>query len=194
MNTKLQNPFTLVGVAALSLLMATTALAAPENASVKQMGASSLVYRGPELNVALGYRYARAAIGSKWLLLDTELTATANVVTLPRQDIAVETPSGEIVPMATQDQFARDYGTMRASISAANIASQPLNYLVPQRPRRLRYFARPGFQLAFSTMWINPNWNYFGRLYFELPGGVQPGQYALLIHLPKETVRIPFTL
>jgi hypothetical protein len=194
MKTQWHDPIALFGVAALSLLMGTTALAAPARGSVKQMGASSLVYRGPRLQVALGYRYAKTAIGSRWLFLDAEMTATRSTVEIPRKDIAVETPGGEVVPMATQRAFANAYGAMRANIAAANVASQPINYLVPQRPRRLRYFARPGYRLAFSRQWLNPEWNYFGRLYFEVPGGVQHGGYALLIRLPKETVRIPFTL
>ena len=101
---------------------------------------------------------------------------------------------GGRTPSRTGIGYAEPADRARFCQRAANVASQPINYLVPQRPRRLRYFARPGYRLAFSRQWLNPEWNYFGRLYFEVPGGVQHGGYALLIRLPKETVRIPFTL
>jgi hypothetical protein len=33
-----------------------------------------------------------------------------------------------------------------------------------------------------------------GRLFFKVPGGVQPGRYVLGVDLEETAVRIPFTL
>jgi hypothetical protein len=166
----------------------------PRPVEIRQVGRTAVVYRGSTIDVALSYRFATTAIGDRWLLLDTAMTSPGDVVAVPRGAISVRTPSGEVVPLATQVAFEKDYGGLLSTIRRADIAREPLNYFVPHRFRRLDYFAVPGRGLAFDTVWLDEWHNAYGRLYFKLPNGVQKGQYELLIDLPKEHVAIPFTL
>ncbi len=182
-------------VVALGLLTGSTAIARPSRTTeVKQVGESATVYRGPDLNVELGYRFAKANPGAHWLILDVGMNAEQNDVAVSRGEIAVRTPAGEIVPLASQEAFGAAYPKLAATIQRANIAGQPLGYLTPQAPRRLEYFTEPGRGLAYPTVWLDDFHNTYGRLYFQIPDGVQPGAYQLLINLPDHQVVIPFTL
>jgi hypothetical protein len=152
------------------------------------------VYRGPNIEVALSYRFARANLGEKWLFLDTAIKATDNPVEVPRTAIAVRTPQGELIHLASQAAFANQYGSLQSDIMRANVNREPLNYLVPRRFHRLGFFARPGYALAFPVAWLDYWFTDYGRLYFELPNGVQRGNYQLVIDLPNSEVVIPFAL
>jgi len=55
-------------------------------------------------------------------------------------------------------------------------------------------FSEPGRRLAFDSVWLDEWHSTSGRLYFDLPGGITKGDYALLITLPDSRVTIPFTI
>ncbi|MGE5236769.1 MAG: hypothetical protein ACM3O7_10505 [Acidobacteriota bacterium] len=195
MKTNLTRRVAVAAVLAASMAMGGTAWAGKRSeVELRQVGKTAIVYRGPRLDVALSYRFARVDLGSRWLLLDVAMTAPADIVEVPRTAIAVRTPSGDIVPLATQAAFGKDYPALSGTIMRANVAREPLNYFTPHRFARLEYFARPGYGLAFDTMWLDGWHNAYGRLFFKLPGGVQRGHYDLLINLPNDHVMIPFTL
>jgi len=184
-----------VALAALGLLIGATAWARQDaTAELKQVGETSIVYRGPELEMAMSYRFAKAYPGEPWLLLDVLMKAAGEPVEVKRGEVSVRIPDGRVIPLATQEEFATAYGALRPAIMRANVAAQPLDYLTPHRARRLEFFANPGQGLAFSTAWLNDQWEDVGRLYFDVPGGVQKGQYELRIQLLESLVTIPFTV
>lgn len=184
-----------VGAAAVALLAANVAMADVQlSQELRQVGATAIVYKGPQVDVVLSYRFAKLNPEGGWLLLDTAMTAAKGPVELPRTAFSVRTPSGAIVPLATQQALAKDYSELAAPIARANATREPMGYLIPQWPRRLRYFAerRPG--LVFSSEWLDEWHNSYGRLFFQIPGGIQRGNYELLINLPESHVAIPFTI
>ncbi|MDD5563073.1 MAG: hypothetical protein PHQ91_05130 [Thermoanaerobaculaceae bacterium] len=188
--------FSVLGaVAGLSLVCdaavwATTA-PAPE---IRQVGATAVVYKGPQVDVALSYRFAKQNPTGRWLLLDTAMTAATQPIELSRTLIALRTPDGAVVPLATQQEFGNDYPQLAGTIARANATREPMSYLTPHRFRRIGYFAERGHGLSFPSTWLDQWHNNFGRLFFLLPDGVQKGSYELLIDLPKGRVAIPFTI
>ncbi len=195
MTRKLFGYSVLGAVAGLSLLCdaavwATTA-GAPE---LKQVGATVIVYKGPQVDVALSYRFAKLNPTGRWLLLDAGMTAAADTIEVPRTAIALRTPDGAVVPLATQEEFGKDYPQLAAMIARANTTREPLNYFIPHRYHRIGYFAERGHGLSFPSVWLDQRHNSFGRLFFQLPDGVRKGNYELLINLPKSQVAIPFTI
>ena len=161
---------------------------------LRQAGKTALVYRGPALDLALSYRYAKANLGKRWLFLDVAMTSPDGSVEVARNHVAVVTPDGQIVPLASQRQFADAYSTLIPSIAGANVAAEPLGYLTPHRPRWLGLFSAPGRTVVFPSVWVDEWHTIYGRLYFDLPDKVVPGQYALLITLKQGEVRVPFQL
>jgi len=56
------------------------------------------------------------------------------------------------------------------------------------------FFSPPGFFFHRDTIYPS-NFQYCtGPMVFRVPGGVQPGEWTLLIDLEESTVRLPFVL
>jgi hypothetical protein len=181
--------------AAFAALFGTTAMAETTSAAqLTQVGATAVLYRGPQIRVVISDRYARYNPEGGWLLLDTAMTATSDPVEIPRAAIAVRTPGGDVVPLATQAQFEKAYPKLASTVMQANVSREPLGYLIPARFRPLRLFAPRGIGIVWDSAWLDQFHNSYGRLYFRIPGGIHRGQYELLIHLPKHEVVIPFTV
>jgi hypothetical protein len=164
------------------------------SAELKQVGATAIVYQGPQVDVVLSYRFAKLNPGGGWLLLDTAMTAAEGPIEVPRGAFSVRTPTGEIVPLATQQALAKDYAVLAAPIARADFTREPMGYLIPRRTRHLRYFAERRPALVFPTEWLDEYHNSAGRLFFQIPGGVPRGAYELMIDLPGSHVSIPFTI
>jgi hypothetical protein len=161
---------------------------------LKRVGATALVYRGPAIELAMSTRFARANRGAPWLFLDVAMTASSRPVEIRRDAVAVLLPDGQTVPLASQEKFAIAFPDLVAPIARANVAAEPLGYLTARRPRRLDLFSAPGRHIVFPSVWLDEWHTTYGRLYFDVPGKVQPGTYALLINLPAGAVKIPFEI
>jgi hypothetical protein len=168
--------------------------AAPATVESRQVGATSVVYRGPVISVALSYKFTRLHPQGNWLFLDTVMTASGAPFDLLRTAIAVRTPSGDVVPLASQQQFVTAYPELGASIQEANAMLEPLAYLPPHPARSLGLFSEDGRNLAWPSVGLD-QWHLdLGRLYFQIPGGIQRGKYELLFALSDGEVAIPFTI
>jgi hypothetical protein len=183
-------------VAALGALTGTAAWAGTTGAAeISLAGATTVVYRGSRVQVAVSCRYARYHPEGKWLMLDTEMTAFGGPIQIPRTAIAVRTPSGEVVPLATQQEFEQGYPELASPIRQANFLREPLGYFLHEPFRKLHLFRVHGVGWVWPYVLLDPFHNCYGRLYFRLPAGVQKGRYELLIQVPRngEAV-IPFTV
>lgn len=183
-----------IGVAGAMLLAQRSFAYESSTPETRQVGATAVVYHGPAVNLALSYKSARVRPTGNWLFLDVVMSAARAPLELPRTAIAVRTPAGEVVPMATQQEFSRDYPLLAGALLGDRVAADPLGYLTPERPRRLDYFSGPAHHLVFASAWLDEWHNSFGRLFFELPAKVQPGRYELLMNLKEGQVTIPFTI
>jgi hypothetical protein len=181
---------------AAALLLAGCSSAVPTaTPGVEQVGATVLRYRGPELELALGYRFATVSLGEEWLILDVALTAApGKVVEVKRDHVFLLTPQGERLALARQEQFAAAYPQLQATLRRAALAADPLDYFNREMLCTLEFFAPPGEGLAFPTAHLDDRRVCRGSLFFFVPGGVQPGTWTLGIDLVESKVRIPFRL
>jgi hypothetical protein len=187
--------FALVGLAALALATAVPAsVKSTEVPVTKQVGKTVVVYKDARLDIVVSYRFAKQNPGGNWLLLDTFMTANRDPVAIKRAEVTLLTPDGTIIPLASQELFGSSYPGMAAAVARANAMREPLGYLPPQRVRRLSFFTEPGRGLAFPEVWLDQWHNTLGRLYFQIPGGVQPGTYQLRFTLKDEQAAVSFEL
>jgi hypothetical protein len=194
MNNRLAQPTAFLIVAGMILLLATTASAiVPKPEELRQVSPTAIVYKGPLIQLAMSYKFTKLNPKGDWLLLDTVLRATGAPVEVPRTAISVRTPTGTIVPLATQEAFAAEWHELGGMIQRADIAEEPLSYLLPYRYRPLRLFSRVP-AIVFSSAWLDERHDEFGRLYFQLPSGIQRGNYELLVNLKDGQVAVPFTI
>jgi len=164
---------------------------------VDQLGEYILRFTGPEIVSIVGYRNAANNVASDWLLLEMAFSSpNSQRAEFRREDVFVRTPKGDRIPLATQEEYAEDYGGLRSFISRADVVRDPMDYFPPSREECLVGFfsSPPGASVTFDRLSINDRRACQGRFFFKVPGGVQPGRWTLGIDLEESKVRIPFTI
>ncbi len=182
------------GAAGLGALFGAAARAQTPASHAVDAGATVAVYQGPRIQVAISDRFARYHPEGHWLLLDAEMSATGGPISIPRSEIAVRTPGGEVIPLATQQEFEEGYPALVSPIRQADFFKEDLGYFLPEQFRDLHLFRLHGVGWVWPAAVLDPSHNCYGRLFFHLPSGVQKGRYELLIRLPKDEVVIPFNV
>ena len=163
---------------------------------VDRLGEYLLEQKGPEVDAVLGYRFAASSISDQWLILELAITAPHGQATkIERSDIWVRTPDGTKIPLASQKDFGEAYRDLRATLKKADVVRDPMGYFPPSRTEcDLRFFTVPGEQVTYDEVTVDDRRACQGRLFFEIPGGIQPGKWMLGIDLEESEVRIPFQL
>jgi hypothetical protein len=145
---------------------------------------------------SLGYRYAQEQLGQEWMLLNVGITVRkpAPSYKLVRENLSLTTPDGKRIPLPTQ----KDY--QGANLMALNMRAQSINdsinYYPPDasQPCAIKFFAdsNSAFPLSFDQVELSWQRVCMGRLYFKVPGGVQPGQHFLNIKFANSELQVPF--
>ena len=163
---------------------------------VERLGAYILKQFGPELWTVLGYKFASSQLGDEWMILEVGLSSPAGQnAKVERENIFLRSPSGNTVPLPTQEVFNKAWGQLRPVIAKANIDRDPLEYFPPSRHEcAIQFFVAPGQGVSFDEVTVNDRRGCFGRLYFQVPGGIQSGRWVLGIDLEESEIRIPFDL
>jgi hypothetical protein len=166
-----------------------------EDPGVERLGRYILINKGPEAEVAIGYRHAENNLGSEWLLLEVAITSPARqIAEIRRENVSVRTPAGVTVPLATQQEFNEAYRSLLPFLKQADVARDPMDYWPPRKEKcAIQFFVAPGAAVSFDQVTVNDFRACEGRFFFEIPGGVQAGRYVLTIDLPESEIRIPFT-
>jgi hypothetical protein len=145
----------------------------------------------------LGYRAANNSLGEEWLLLEVGLTVRDGRpdYTLKREHLSLETPDGKTVPLASLEEYRK--ANLRALNQRAKVQTDSINYFPPEvhRACRIGFFTELD-QRAMS--WDQVDLSYqrgcVGRLFFNVPGGIQHGQYWLNVQFKETQVRVPFRI
>ena len=139
---------------------------------VDRVGRYILISKGPEAEVAVGYRHAENSLGSEWLLLEIAMTSPPGQnAKIERQNVSVRTPAGVSIPLATQEEFGQAYSKLRPFLTAANVARDPMDYWPPRKePCGIQFFVAPGNGIAFDEVSLNDYRACQGRFFFRVPG------------------------
>jgi hypothetical protein len=181
----------------LALALAGCSTATPtDTPGVDRVGQYILKQEGPELWAVLGYKFANTQLGDEWMILEIAVTSPqGQTATVTRDDIFVRTPAGNRLPVASQREFNQAWNALRPTISQANINRDPLEYFPPSRLEcALQFFVAPGEGVAFDEVTVNDRRGCVGRLFINVPGGIQSGRWVFGIDLPESEIRIPFDL
>lgn len=181
----------------LTALLAACSTSAPVAGAdgVRRAGQHVRVYEGDQLLAALGFRHAAGNTGSEWLLLDLALSTPGGAATtVKRGDLSVVSPAGARIALAEQADIAAGWSDLRGQVRRASVASDPLDYFTGREACSIQFFTEPTAGIAFNEVTVNHRRTCQGRLFFHVPGGVQPGQWSLRIELEEEEVEIPFLI
>jgi len=184
----------MIGVAV--TLVSCSSTTPTDTPGVERLGKSVLRQYGPELWTVLGYRFATSQIGEEWMILEVALSSPGGqVAKVTRENVFLRTPNGNRLPLLTQTEFNEAYGSLRSTIAKADIDRDPLEYFPPDRqPCDMQFFMTPGAGVSFDEVVMNSRRACYGRLFFSVPGGIQPGRWVFGIDLAESEIRIPFDL
>ena len=163
---------------------------------VERMGRYVLKQFGPELWTVLGYKFANSQISDEWMILEVGLSSpNGQTAKVTREDVFLRAPDGTNVSLMTQKKFNEAYSALRPVLARADIDRDPLDYFPPSRVDcAIRFFTTPGGGVSFDEVTVSDRRGCFGRLYFNVSGGIQAGRWVLGIDLPESEIRIPFEL
>ncbi len=118
---------------------------------------------------------------------------------ITRDQIKLVTPDNQVISLATQEEYLKGHGSLDAMDARANVESASVNYFPTgrTRPCRIGFFANPERQagaLAFDEVEVDDRSACMGRVYFQIPEGIQYGQYNFDVQFADSIVRVPFKI
>jgi hypothetical protein len=145
----------------------------------------------------LGYRLANNSLNEEWMLLEFGVTLREGVpeYNLKRDAISLDLPDGKKIPLASIQ--AHRSANLMSLRNREKVIRDSINYFPPSatRPCRVGYFSdldKP--TTPFDEVNLSYNRACVGRLFFQVPGGIQYGQHWLNIQFAKSLIRVPFRI
>jgi len=184
---------------ALPLVVGCATSPAPDvsNPGTHQIDRNAVLYEGPELVAVVGYLGAQRSLGDQWLILSAELTSPrgGGPTVIDRSSVSVRTPDGRRLALVSKDEFRRRYARLQIPTERA-LAVLPLLYRYEQDrlPCGRWFLAERTGEIAFDEITVSAFQACSGPLLFEVPGGVQPGRWRLVIELEESRADIPFVI
>jgi hypothetical protein len=145
----------------------------------------------------LGYKLANLSVGEEWMLLEVGITLREGVKdhTLTREMVSIETPDGKTIPMATIEEYRK--ANLQALKAREQVQRDSINYFpnTATRACRIGFFSDVSDRaLPWNEVELSSNRACVGRVFFQIPGGIQYGQHWLNVKFAQSLVRVPFRI
>jgi hypothetical protein len=142
------------------------------------------------------FGFASSTLGEEWMVLNVGVTGTQSANEEVKADsISLRTPGGTRIPLPSYNAFADNWGQVQSLARRAKIGAQPLDFTRGDRRWcHMSFLPDPGTAAVLTAVHVNFRKGCSGMLYFPVPGGFQPGRYALVIELEETDVVVPFEL
>lgn len=184
--------------AALALAVAPQALTAQEEFSSanKSVGRAAVEYRDADAHIVAAYYYSQRNHESRWLLIEAAVSTTDSN-TIERGAIALRTPQGREIPLATQRRVGEEVPRIEqllqnASTQAHNVASY---FVQRDQVDRMSLFTLPFGPVVHDSFVVDRHRVAVGPLFFESPTGAwEKGTYALIVRHEDGTAELPIYL
>ena len=114
---------------------------------------------------------------------------------LTREAVSLETPDGKTIPLA--GNMAYREANLSALQNREKVARDSINYFPPGATRacRIGFFAELDQRvMSYDEVELSNQRACLGRLFFQVPGGIQYGQHWLNVKFEKTLVRVPFKI
>jgi len=164
---------------------------------VTQRGDHLFFYDGPEVEATLGTHETTRSLGGNWLVLGVWLRATSQsgTLTIDRKTISAVTPDGHRLPLISQEDFRSAYSQIHTLVRRAEFTSPSAQS--PTAPLQICdrwFFAEIGEGFPTDELYLTSFMQCSGPFVFNVPQGVQPGRWHLVIELEESRVDIPFEI
>jgi hypothetical protein len=174
-----------------------TALAQEEFSSAnRQRGRAAVEFRDSDIHVVAAYYYSQRNHDSRWLLIESGVSANDSI-TIARTAIALRTPQGREIPLATQRRIGEDVNRIEQLLQNAGVLSHNVASYFTQRDRieSMRLFTLPFGGVVHDEFVTDRHHVAVGPLFFEAPTGAwERGTYALIVRHSKGIAQLPIHL
>ena len=182
---------------------AALALAAPQavaqkefSSANKQRGRAAVEYRDKAIHVVVAYYYSQHNHDSRWILIQAALSTSDDQI-IRRDAIALRTPQGREIPLATQTRVGEEVKRIEQLLQNAGVQSHDVASYFHQRDRieDMQLFRLPFGPVVHNEFVIDRDRLAVGPLFFESPTGVwERGTFALIVRHEKGTAELPIRL
>lgn len=181
---------------------AAVALAAPHltaqevSSSVKKRGKAVVEYRDNAIQIVAAYNYSQRNHDSRWLYIQSGLT-TRDEHIIRRDAIALRTPQGQTISLASQRQVGDDTKRIEQLLQNARSVSHdiPSYFTQAGRIEDMQLFRLPFDRIVHDEFIVDRDRLAVGPLFFASPTGAwEDGTYMLVVRHGKGVAELPITL
>lgn len=168
----------------------------PTEPTVDKPGKTISRYSDALMEVIVDYKFANISLGDNWIILNVAVTSwESKAIEVRRDHVLVRTPDGRKIPLPPYSDFIAAYPEVQSAARRAALASDPIDFTQAGRQTcDLRFQPLPGTVAALESVYVNMRKICQGLLYFPVQGGIQPGNWELIIEFEEFDARVPFEI
>jgi hypothetical protein len=162
----------------------------------RQRGKAAVEYSDADIHIVAAYYYSQRNHESRWLLIEAGISTT-ELTTIGRTAIALRTPQGREIPLATQRRIGEEVPRIEQLLqNASAVGHNVASYFVQRdRTESMRLFTLPFGGVVSDDFVVDRHRVAVGPLFFESPTGAwERGTYALIVRHSKGTAELPIHL
>jgi hypothetical protein len=162
----------------------------------RQVGRAAVEYRDKAIHVVAAYYHSQRNHESRWLLVESALSTTDDSI-IKRENIALRTPQGREIPLATQRRIGEDIKSVEQLLQNARVQTHPVTSYFRQRDftEDMKLFRLPFGPVVHDEFVADRDHVATGPLFFEAPTGAwEKGTYALIVRHSKGVAELPIVL
>lgn len=170
--------------------------ATSQDVEVSKEGKWRMWYTAPDLRAELGYHWADKHLGDEWMILKLSVAGgRGGVTSVARENVHLKAPDGSVFDLPTEPEFRKVRGSMSMAFRQENIWGPAASRFTGSMRQLEEWFYSPQGK-TFHRETVHPSSFQYcsGPLVFQVPGGVQPGNWKLIIDLEEMRAEIPFVL
>ena len=180
---------------AAAVTLSAQTLAAQEEFSPanKSVGRAAVEYRDADAHVVAAYYYSQRNHESRWLMIEAGVS-TSDSNTIERSAIALRTPQGREILLATQRRVGEDVSRIEQLLQNARVLSHNVASYFVQRDRieSMSFFTLPFGPVVHDSFVVDRHRVVVGPLFFEAPTGAwEKGTYARIVRHSKGAAELP---
>jgi len=179
-----------------ALALAVPPLTAQEDSPVKKLGKAVVEYRDKTIHTVVAYNYSQRNHDSPWLYMQAGLT-TRHEMKIRRDEIALRTPQGQSIPLATQRQVGDDTKRVEQLLQNARTVSHDVPSYFKQHyiTEDMQFFRLPFDRIVHDDFIVDRERLVVGPFFFESPtGSWEKGTYSLVVRHKDGIAELPIQL
>ena len=166
------------------------------SATTKRLGQAAVQFKDKTIHVVAAYYYSQRNHDSRWIVVQSALS-TARETIIHRNEIALRTPQGREIPLATQTRLGEDVKKVEQLLQNANVQSHNVASYFPQQDRveDMQMFRLPFGPVVHDEFIVDRDRVAVGPLFFEAPTGAwEEGTYTLVVKHKNGIAELPIIL